>query len=374
MITIAGSEIKKPPLKVLLSKYEYEIVLLAFLLLRFVFKYVLGMKEYFTKQPVFGLSANWSIFTGTVVLLFVCIFVAAFFGRLIRKTGNDFEKPVIFLTALFFACPASLPFLFNTASLSGTQMLYPFALFILTVFIADKPFFQWLVPLICAMYFLPALFSSEVFFAVLRKGAILYVPLILLLSFLGMMKKNIGPDNKKMLFNYRSFSFILFVMSFVVSVGSYIYTLTGSKYYWGEGFYNLGQSQKIDGYLAVCLLIASPVLAAGGMLLYKAYKNSFSGTVFDVFWRAQIVLFLLYKSNYYGLWVPFVILSLFTVIFYSIRQKNSAMLSAVRTLGEFISENKFIFYIVLIVMASLSNVTSDFTSKMFRTIFERIPF
>ncbi|MEI6577939.1 MAG: hypothetical protein WCN92_00590 [Eubacteriales bacterium] len=368
---MAETESERSSLNERIMRYEYELILLIFLLLRFVFKNILGFAKYFTEQKIFGLSNKLNIAIGSTVLLSVCIFLAFMFGQLIKKSGVENEKPFLIFVALFFACPATLPFLFDTKSVSGTLLLYPFSLFILAIFLIRKPFFKWLIPFICAIYFVPALFSSEIFFTALRKGAILYVPLILLFLYLDMMKGQLEPGKQKKIFDKKSAFSFMFIVSSLASIGSYIFTLTSSKSYYIT-FFN--SEQHLDGYLAICLLIVSPALAAVCAVLYHAVKNKFSTRIFDVFWRVPILLFLLFRSNYYGLWIPFVLISLFLIIFYSVWQKNSAMLSSVRTVGDYCTEHRFIFYIILIAMASLSNVSSSYLSSTFQNIFNKLPF
>jgi len=344
-------------------------------------KNILGLAKYFTAQPIFGLSNTICIVFGIAVLLAVCIFLASVFGQLIKKNETDFEKPVLIFVSLFFACPATLPFLFDTNSLSGTQMLYPFALFLLAVYLIGKPVVKWLVPIICALYFIPALYyPSMSFFTALRKGAILYVPLILLFLFLDMSKKYIVPKNaqkesKNVIFTWDHS--VLFIISLLVSGGSYIYNNLAKGYFsFGESFYHT--SQHIDGYLFACLLITSPVLFTVSATIYRSVKISFPKWVFDCFWIAQILLFPLFKNNYYGLWIPFLVISLSSFVFYGIWQKSSAMLSAARTIGNFFSERKLLFYFFLITMASLANTYSHnngpYLSTIFRNIFYNVPF
>jgi hypothetical protein len=352
--------------------YEYEIILFVFIALRFIYKNILELRIYFTKVPVFGLSETMSIVLGVSVLFVVCVLLALIFGTLIKSSSADSEKPVLFLVALFIACPASLPFLFDTGNFSGTQMLYPFALFILAVLLIGKPVFEWLLPIICATYFIPALFTSEVFFMELRKGAILYYPLILFFLFLDTAKNKIEPVKKHAKpIDRKTASSMVFVISGLAGTGSYIYTLvSGNSYY--ESFSNV--EQRIDGYFFVCLLIVSPALVGAGVVLYKAVKNKFSGRILDIIISSLILLFFVCRNNYYGTWVPLVIISLFSVIFYSIWQKNQAMLSAVRKMGDYISEHMFAFYITLIIMASFSNVSSSYLSDIFQRLFENIPY
>lgn len=355
-----------------MKQYEYELLLLTFLLLRFFFKNFLGVENYFTEQPILGLSEKSNFILGAVVLIIVCIYLSSKFGRLIRSNESTFEKPILILFSLFFACPASLPFLFNTAILTGTQMLYPFAVFALCLFLISKPFIKWLVPIICALYFIPALHSSEVLFSVLRKGAILYVPLILLLLYLDMIKNQIEPGKKKTKrINIKSDSTILFFISLFVSICSYLYSLNKGTSYC-EGFYR--EAQKLNGYLLISLLITAPVLVALGIVIYHAIKNKFPKLIFGVLFRASALLFLLYKNNYYGLWIPFVILSLFIIIFYGVQQKNPAMLSAVQRFGEFCLKHQFSFFIILMVMVSFSNVSSTFLSVTIQKIFNILPY
>jgi hypothetical protein len=327
-------------------------------------------KKYFTQEVIWGLSDKECIIIGTAVLLAVCLLLASVFGRLIRANGENFEKPVSYLVALFFACPATLPFLFKTNSLSGTQMLYPFALFILSVFLISKPVLKWIVPLLCAIYFVPAVFTSEIFFTDLRKGAILYVPLILLFLFLNMMKMHLEPvKNQKIQTALESK--ILFVSSSVICAGSYIYTLVRGKSN-HEIFYS--SEQRLNWYFLVCILLVAPALFGVSAVLYKAVKTSFPVNVSEIFIIAPLILIPFFRSNYYGLWIPFWLLSLFIIVFYSIWHKNPSMLKAVLDIGYYLSEHRFMFYIVIIVMASFTNVSSDYLSEIIRNIFSTVPY
>ena len=359
-------------LKARVSQYEYEVILFVFLSLRFFFKNILGYKKYFTDQPVFGLTDRISIIIGTVVLLSVCACLALIFAQLIKKTESSLEKPVIYLIALFLASPVSLPFLFDTNSLSGTQMLYPFALFIISVFLVNKRILKWLIPFICAFYFIPAVHTSEFFFLALRKGALLYVPLILAFLFLAMKKNQIEPcGKKKQQTASESNPALLTIISLVVSAGSYIYTLIRNKSY-NEMFYS--NEEKIDLYFLAGILLAAPALYGVCAVLYKAVKNKYPSNIVNVFAISPFLLLLLSGNTYYSVWIPFWVMSLFVFIFYSIWQKNTAMLNAARDVGGYISEHQFIFYIVLIVMASFSNVSSSYLSNFFQDIFSILPY
>ncbi len=354
------------------KRYEVEIILLIFLLLRFVFKNILGYKKYFTEQTIFGLSDKISIVIGTVVLLGICASLAMLFGKLIKRSDPSMEKPITYLVALFFACPVSLPFLFDSSSLSGTQMLYPFVLFILSVILANTRIFKWLIPFICATYFIPAAHTSEFFFLALLKGALLYVPLILAFLFLAMKKNQIEPgSNKKQQTASDSNPALLTAISLIVSVGSYIYTLIWNKSY-NEIFYSF--REKIDLYFLAGILIAAPALYGVCAVLYKAVKNKYPSNIVKVFAIAPLLLLLLSGNIYYSVWIPFLVISLFSLLFYSIWLSNPAVLSAVRDIGDYISEHRFFFYMVLIIMASFSNVTSAYLSKTFQNIFSVLPY
>ena len=156
MVALAKADGGKTVLAERLKRYEAEIVLSAFLLLRFFFKNILGYQAFFTEKHVFGLFAVPSVTLGAVVLVAVVLCTAALFGKLIRGAGEESERPLIFLIALFFACPVSLPFLFDPNGISGTMLLYPFAVFLLAVLVFDKPGIQWFVPVICILFFVPA--------------------------------------------------------------------------------------------------------------------------------------------------------------------------------------------------------------------------
>lgn len=349
--------------------FEYEIILIVFLVLRFAFKNILKFKVFFTEQPVFNLSDNLNILLGVAVLFFVLLISAFFLGRFIRDCEDIYQKPITALVALFLACPASLPFLFSTERVSGTQLLYPFALFIFAIYLARIPIIKWMVPVLCAIYFVPAFHSTEILFSFLHKGSILYVPLIILFLFLLVMEKQLETDKKKVAPDYRSIG--LLATTVVFSVGSYVYSYSRG-YRWGE---TLGaMEQKIDLYLLIALLIVSPVLAAFGTILYKAVKGKFPVSVFSIFLRSQVFLLPLFAHNYTGLWVPFLILSLTMLVFYSVKLKNPAILAAVKLVGEYMLERRFAFYIVLIITASLTNVTSTFLSGVAKSVFFALPY
>lgn len=372
MIVLEKTNCNSLGLRVHIKQYEYEITLLVFLLLRFFFKNILGLTTYFTQETIFGFSDSLSIIIGIAVVLCVCLYLSYIFGQIIKANGSNYENPVILLVALFFACPASLPFLFDTNSLSGTQMLYPFALFILSVSLINKPVVKWIVPLVCAVFFIPSVHTPEVFFSVLRKGAVLYVPLLLMTLFLNMMRENIAPTGKKKNNSTgNSDSAVLFDISIIVSLGSFVYTLLrGTSFY--EASY--GAEQNINWYFLICLVLVAPALGIVCAVLHKALNNNFSLGVFGFFITAPLLMLLLTKNNYYGLWIPFLTISLFLLIFYSIHQKNPAILTSVRSVGDYLSEHKFAFYIILIAMASLSNVSSNYLSDTFQKIFAVIPY
>lgn len=359
----------KMSLKKIYESFENEIILFVFLALRFVSKNIFKLKMFFTEQPVFNLSDNLNVLLGATVLFLVLLILTFFFGRFIKTCEDSYQKPIIALVALFLACPASLPFLFSTEQVSGGQLLYPFALFIFAICLARMPFVKWVVPVICAIYFVPAFHSDEIFFSFLHKGSILYVPLIILFLFLYVMNKPLETGKGKVALDPRSIALI--ASTVIVSIASYTYSYSRG-YRWAEA---LGaMDQKIDLYFFIALLIVSPVLVAFGTILYKAVKNKFPMTVFNFFFRAQILLLPLFAHNYTGLWVPFLIISLTMFVFYSVQLKNPAMLAAVKSVGEYILERKFIFLMALIVMASLSNTTSTFLSGAIKSFFSILPY
>lgn len=380
VIKMAGAKAGKSTLKERIQQYEYEIILFAFFILRFIFKNLLRYQKYFNSEPIFGLSDKFSIAIGTAVMLAICFVLAIMFGRLIRANGSEYEKPVIILVALFVACPVTLPFLFDISSLSGSQMLYPFALFIIAISFIGKHFLQWFIPIICALYFIPALYSSEIFFTDLYKGAILYVPLILLFLFLDAIrniesgvqqtktKKDKTSLSKEVLSVWDS---TILRISLLVSVISYVYCLIRGRSY-GEAFFY--QQQKLNLYFLAGLLIAAPLLIAVFSIIKNVTVTGYLKKVIYVFFISQVLLFPLYRNNYYGLWIPFFTISLSVLIFYCVWLNNAAMLSSVKTMGDFLWERKFLFFIVLIAMASLSNVSSDYISTFFKQIFEVVPY
>lgn len=372
VIRITAAIKKKPKSKKFFKQYEYNIILFIFLVLRFVFKNLPGLTEYFTIQPVFNLSSTACVILGIIVLLGVCGFLACAFGRLIRNSEPDLERPVTIFSVIFFACPASLPFLFDSANASGTQLLYPFALFVFAVCLIDKRYFKWLIPFFCAAYIVPSLFTEEIFFTALNKWSVLYVPLIILLLFFNTMKQRRVPGyGKKKSQDRINDSLVLFYTSLITSAGSYLFTLVSDKPFF-ETIFN--SEQHLDWYLFLCLLMTAPALATAGFVLHIAMKNNFPVQVINISRFSLVFMLLFCIKNYYGLWIPFLILSSFSLVFCAISHKNTAMLSAVRKTDVYFSDHKFLLYFPLMVMASLSNVTSIFLSAVFQKLFEKIPY
>lgn len=356
-----------------LKHYEPEIVLTVFLFLRFFFKNILGYQAFFAQKAVFGLYRVPAVVLGTAVLAAVILGVSFLFGKLIRSAGEETEKPLIFLSALFFASPVSLPFLFDANSVSGTMLLYPFALFLLAVFVFEKPVVQWLVPAVCVVFFVPAVHTDEVFFESLRKAGILYVPLILLLVFLGMMKHRFKPAAKKNAAakTEKRTSPALFITSAAAAAVSFAYTLIRGKPFF-EMRYNA--DQKFDWYFAAALVIAAPAVYGVCAVLYKAAKTGLPAAAWQAAAAALLLLLVLSYHNYYIIWVPFLVMSLFAAVFYIVSQNNPAALKAVREFGDYVAGHRFLFYIVIIATASLSNVTSAYLSKPFQDIFSKLPY
>jgi len=359
-------------LKVLIGRYEYEIILFVFILLRFVFKNILSYKLYFTQDAVLGYSDTLNIVSGTLVVVLVSGLIALLFGRLIRVNGAEYEKPIIMITALFFACPATLPFLFDIGSVSGTNMLYPFAVFMASLFLIVNPILKWAAPFICGLYFIPSLFSQHIFFVSLRNWAVLYVPLILLFLFLEMMSKQIEkPVKKKNKSDDNLNTSLVLDISIIVSAGAFIYSISKGRLF-SEALFDVGQ--KLDLYFIIALVIVAPALGVISAVLYKAAVNRFVPAIIAVIIAAPVLLLLLTQNNYYGLWIPFLVLSSFSVVFYSIWHKNTVMLSSVRAVGDYLNEHRFAFYIILIAMASTTNVSTNYLSEIFQKIFSAIPY
>lgn len=350
---------------------EYAIILFIFLVLRFVFKNIPDLFEYFTAQPVFNLSGKSSIAVGSFVLLAVIAMLSSWFGKLIRINGTDSEKPLLYFIALFFACPASLPFLFNYFSASGSLLLYPFALFIFSVFIAGKPVIKWFLPLICTAYFIPAAYSTEVFFLILRKSAVLYIPLLLMYLFLNLMWPGIEPGKKKYLIRVKSPEFVLFILCVIACTGSFINTLLLNKSYY-ESFFTA--SLHLDGGFIVGLVVAAPAAAAAFAVIRVAAKNKFHAVILNTFIYAPISLFLLFRGNYTSHWIPFVLLSAYMLVFYSIRQRSQIMLSAINSIGELLKKHSFVFIMILMATAALSDTSSPYMAVFAKSIFRNIPF
>lgn len=359
---------KSVPLKKTGSPLEYILVLAAFFALRFAFKNVLRFRDYFTIQPVFNLSDTYVLVAGLLVLAFVIVLLALFFERILRSCDGELEKPVILLIAFVLACPAAFPFLFDQERSNGAQLLYPFAVFVFGLFIAQKPIVKWIVPVVCTVYFVPVYHTDEVFFSVLHKSALLYVPLILLFLYLDTVKTFLQTGKKA---SADKQSQLLLIVSAVFSGGAYAYSYFRG-YRWGDALFP--SDQKISLYLLIALLIVSPTIIAFVAVMVNALKNKFPSNVFAVFWRAQIVLVFLFRNNLLSLWVPFLVLSAAMFVLCAVKAKNPAMLAAVKTVGESMLDRKFIVFMVLIAMASLTNVTSAYLSSAVQSVFSTLPY
>ena len=351
-----------------------------FLLLRFIFKNILQLGKYFTELPVFGLPKPRCILLGAIVTLAVCFYLAVLFGRLIRKNGPDFEKPVSVLVAFFFVCPSTLPFLFKADELNGTQMLYPFALFIFAISLIGKPAIKWLIPFICALYFIPSSLTKEVFFNVIHNEAILYVPLILLFLYLDMMnytnpetrneKQKKIPDGS--VSNHASnMNPAILIISFLISITSYLYVLKKGI---NSGEYIFSHVQKIDILFVSCLLVTAPFLFAFCLTIKYAILNKFSKSVLVTCLFSFILLFPLFWNNYYWLGVPFLTISIATIVFSNAWQKNPAILSAAGKTYNYFLNHKLLFCFLIITSASMSNVSSFYGSALISKVFDHLPF
>jgi hypothetical protein len=327
----------------LLKTYEYELVLFLYLSVRFVFKNILGVTGYFTAEPVFGFSNAMSVVTGLILVVFVCASLSMLFGQLIRKNGKEHETPLLLLTALFFAAPVTLPFLFganthaftsSTVSLSGTTMLYPFALFLSVFFIMNKPYIRWAVPLLCVLLIAPPAGLLASGFDFLPRMAVLYVPLILMVLFFNCFNKYLqfkttrSTDRKTSNRKPKTASpsdvwesLAVLVLSLLFSAASLAYAVVNRNFVLRESLY--GMPQNADRYLLISLLMTAPALAAVVWVMVSAIKKGFSPVWVLVFLSLQAVLFPLFRDNYYGLWVPFLVLSFFLFTFFCIFHGNT---------------------------------------------------
>lgn len=378
----------------LLKTYEYELVLFLYLSVRFVFKNILGVTGYFTAEPVFGFSNAMSVVTGLILVVFVCASLSMLFGQLIRKNGKEHETPLLLLTALFFAAPVTLPFLFganthaftsDTISLSGTTMLYPFALFISVFLVMNKPYIRWVVPLICALFITPPTGLLASGFDFLPRMSVLYAPLILMVLFINCFNKyllfkamrstNRNASNRKPKTASPSDfweSLAVLILSLLFSVASFAYAVTTRNFILLESLY--GMPQNVDRYLLVSLLMTAPALATTLWVTVSATKKGFASEWVFIFLSLQVVLFPLFRDNYYGLWVPFLVLSFFLFLFICIYHGNSAVLSAAKIFGDYCGKHKFLLLFLLIAMASFSNTSMIYSSSFLFNVFGRLPY
>lgn len=393
-MNVAINNRKKGGVVGILKTYEYELILFVYLSVRFVFKNILGVAEYFTAEPVFGFSNATSVVTGAILVVLVCASVSILFGHLIRKNAEDYQTSLFILTALFFASPVTLPFLFGanthaftsgTVSLSGTTMLYPFALFISVFFIMNKPYMRWAIPFLCALFIAPPARLLSSGFDFLPRMSVLYVPLILMVLFINCFNKyllfkamrstNRKASNRKPKTVSPSDvweSLAVLVLSLLFSAASFSYAVTTRNFVVRESLYDM--PQNADRYFLLSLLMTAPAIVAVLWIMVSAIKKGFSPVWVLVFLSLQAVLFPLFRDNYYGLWVPFLVLSFFLFLFICVFHGNTTVLSATQKFGDYCVKHKFLLLFLLIVMASLSNTSLIYASSFLVNVFGRIPY
>lgn len=356
--------------KQILKLHEYEIVLFLYLILRFFVKRYFESADFFTAYPIWGNGVVLNTALGSIVMIMACLALAFFFGKVIRANGEENEKPVLILVALFLACPSALPFLFTSSGASGTYLLYSFAFFLFAVFLSEKKYVKWLIPVICALLFIPAKYSSAVFLSVFFRGSGMYIPLLLVWLFLNCVNSNKQPANKKGMINKNKTDrlekedFYLFGLSFIIIVGAYTFLYSRKLSGGLSGF-----SQEIDSKLLVCLLVSLPALITVLSVLIPAAKTEFPRTILLL----PILMLPLFNGRYYTEWIPFTVILFFLLAFYLILHKNSKILSAVNATYEFFLRHKLLLMFALISTSMLSNVNS-ITTNPIGSFFFSIPY
>ena len=341
-----------------------------YLILIFLAKRNFEPADFFTAYPLWGTNAVLNMVLGLVVLIAVCLSLAFFLGKVIRTNGEENEKPVLILVALFLACPSALLFLFKTSGSSGTQLLYPFAFFLLAVFLSEKRYVKWLIPVICALLFVPAKYLSTGFLTIFSKGSGMYIPLLLVWLFLNCVNSNKQPANKKGMINKNKTDklekedFYLFGLSFIIIVGAYTFLYSRKLSGGLSGF-----SQEIDSKLLVCLLVSLPALITVLSVLIPAAKTEFPRTILPL----PILMLPFFNGRYYTEWIPFTVILFFLLAFYLILHKNSKILSAVNATYEFFLRHKLLLVFALISTSMLSNVNS-ITTNPIGSFFFSIPY
>lgn len=350
---------------------RYEFMLIVFLGFRFIFKNLPDVTDYFTEQPVFNLPSFVSILLGSLVLFLVIVLFSVFFEKTVRGVGAKSERSFLFFFAVFLANPVALPFLFNASGVGGSQLLFPFAVFVIALFLAANRVSQWLLPLLCSVFFIPLMFSSESFWIFLRKSAVLYVSLILLYLFIKAIRPFDNTDNKSRIGRYKTPDFYLFLLCATVSALSYFISLTSETDY-SINVFRL--TQEIDLRFAVALALASPVVITAVAVLRIAMKSGFSKAAIEACLLSAILLFPFFRTNYVGLWIPFLVLSLYMLILVCVSRGSASMISAVTTVGSFFEKHAFIYFVFLMVTASLSDISSAYLSPVANSIFGSLPF
>jgi len=352
-----------------IGRFRYEAFIFIFFIFRFAFKNLPPIGRYFTVQPIFDMSEKASIAVGTVVLLTTCLGLAFLFGKLLSSGAAEQKKHLSYLVALFLASPISFPFLYNSQAVNGSQLLYPFALFVFALIISQSSILKWLLPAICVLFLVPATLTSESLFSYLQRGAILYIPLLLLflllkLNFVWQKISDIKSDVK-------SDDFVLFAVCFLASVGSYLYSYKNIIFSQIPFFFP-ARDANLGFFTGI--VISAPALAAGFWFFRKITKSkqAASGSSFFVF--AHILFLPTFKNNFIGLWIPFLLISTYMFILIAYQRQQPSAVTAIEEFGVFVEKHGFIFLILLMSMALLSDHSSYYLSDLLKHVFAPTPF
>ncbi len=352
-----------------IDRFRYEAFIFIFFLFRFAFENLPKIGRYFTVQPIFDMSEKASIAVGTVVLLTTCLGLAFLFGKLLNSGAAEQKKHLSCLVALFLASPVSFPFLYNSQAVNGSQLLYPFALFVFALIISQSSILKWLLPAICVLFLVPATLTSESLFSYLQRGAILYIPLLLLflllkLNFVWQKTSDIKSDIK-------SDDFVLFAVCFLACIGSYLYSYKNGNLFQIPFFFSA--RNPTNGFFSAAV-VALPALIVGGWLFREITKSRQTALSPSVFFLVHILSFPTFKYNIIGLWIPFLLISTYMFIFIAHQRQQPSAVTAIEEFGVFVEKHGFLFLILLMIMALLSNHSSYYLSDFLRNFFYNTPF
>ncbi len=367
------------PLKKFYKLFETEIVVFIFVVLRFFFKNITEPVRYFrTGHITFG-STEKNIIIGFIIVFIISFILAIITGSMMKKYDDDERKPLILAIAFFYACPASLPYIYSIDSVEGFKLLLPFLLFITAVFVIDIKYVKWITPIICFVFFYNAESFSDsttTLYESFNKYGLIYFPAILMLILTGCFgfeEINDTVKKKKQTSGKINVENIALLSSSAVAgiVSFLLFNLKSDTTNQADAIEYLMFGRTVGFSLIVCI----PAVILLGYIWYKSFKNGFSPVIpASILVITLIILFIVNAKKQNEILVPMFLISQFTAIYGLLKKKSSAVFNALADVEDFFSDKIAILLIILMVMASFSNVTSEYISTWFQRFMSYVPF